>query len=447
MTPAPSSRTWLLFLGGAEVALLGAMGWIPGARSTPFPALALYGAAFATYAAAALWLLRRPSAAGRREIWAVGITGRLLLLPLLPHFSDDIWRYLWDGWVQTQGVNPYVHAPDAAALEGFRTEWHHLINHPDVSTIYPPAAQLVFLALATLAASPFVFKAVWIVADLAAAWIVERLGRRRTGEGRAALLLYLWSPLLLVEVAWSGHLEPLGMLPMLGTLWLVGERRAGAEESGGGGRGGSARTEGERRRGLLGGASLAAATAVKLGPAAGLPALVRRNGWRAGAGFGAVLALVSLPYVGAGDAIFAGLVEYVRRWSFHPGPHALLALLPGGGTMARWAAGLAVGAVALAAAWRRWSLERALFWTLGAGLLLSPTLHPWYLLWILPLAALRGSRGWILFTGLAFLSYAHLDRFLATGQWPQPAWLAALMWVPPLALLAVDAARGRRSGA
>ncbi|MFB6240645.1 MAG: hypothetical protein ABEJ46_03640, partial [Gemmatimonadota bacterium] len=58
---------------------------------------------------------------------------------------------------------------------------------------------------------------------------------------------------------------------------------------------------------------------------------------------------------------------------------------------------------------------------------------------------LRGSRGWVLFTGTAFLGYWFHDHFLATGSWPQPAWLSALTWVPPLALLAWDALRGRHS--
>lgn len=196
----------------------------------------------------------------------------------------------------------------------------------------------------------------------------------------------------------------------------------------------------------LGGTLLAAAASVKLAPAAGLPVLIRRRGWKAAVIFALVAGLLAVPFLDVGRQMAAGLGEYVRRWSFYAGPHALLALLPGGAAAAKWIAAAAVGGLALAAARWRWSLERALFWILGGGLLLSPTLHPWYLLWILPLAALRRSRGWILFTGLAFLPYGYLDRFLATGEWPQPWWLRALLWVPPVTLLAWDAVRRSAGG-
>lgn len=419
----------MVALGVVEVGLLAAVGWLPGARGTPLPALALWGGAFACYAVAAARLggpdLRPGAGAERapglrtRALWIVGIAARLALLPLLPHFTDDIYRYMWDGWVQLNGVNPYVHPPAAPELAELRTAWHGLVNHPGVSTIYPPAAQLVFAALALTGPAVWVFKAAWVAADLAVAEVIRRLARRRGGDGRLPLLLYLWCPLLLVEVAWSGHLEPLGLLPM--TLALA----AGAAG---------------------GGAWLALSAGVKFAPAAALPALWRRHGGRAALLFAAVAGALTLPYLlGAGSAMTDGLFEYARRWSFNPGPHRLLSAVLGGADPARWGGAVAVAGVAGWAAWRRWPLERTLLWTVGAGLLVSPTLHPWYVLWVLPLAALRGSRGWILFTGTALLGYWHHETFMATGQWPQPAWLSALTWVPPILLLAVDGVREREA--
>ena len=80
---------------------------------------------------------------------------------------------------------------------------------------------------------------------------------------------------------------------------------------------------------------------------------------------------------------------------------------------------------------------------IGAGLLLSPTIHPWYILWVLPFACLYLNRGWLLFSGTVFLAYAGRDAYLATGVWPEPAWLIWGIHGPPLALLAWDGWRGR----
>lgn len=426
---------WLLALLGAGMAgCLALMAHSPAARGTPVPALGLWAAAFLLYAAAGIAVGRGRWSAGRRAgaagvprlvgvVWVVAVAGRVALVIAEPHLSDDVWRYLWDGHVQLQGLNPYLHAPAAPELEPLRTSWHSLVNHPSVPTIYPPGAQLVFGLLAIAGSRVLVYKLAWITADLATGWILGRIARDRGLDPLPVLLLFLWCPLLLAEVAWSGHLAPLGLLSMMAAVW-VSEK---------GGRGGASAAA--TRSGWMAGGALGVATAVKFAPAAGLPALVRRHGWRAAAAFTLALGLLAAPYLGAGSRIWAGLAEYLARWSFHPGPFGILEWAVGS-TAAKGAAAAAVAGLALRAGREGWSLERALFWTVGAALLLTPTLHPWYLLWILPFAALRIRPGWLLFTGTAFLSYFHLDLFTRTGDWPQPVWLTLLIWVPPLAVMA-----------
>lgn len=440
----------VLVAGAAQLLLLAALGWAPGARGTPFPALLLWGGLFALYLAAAAAQARRP--AGRAVLWTGGLAMRACLLPLPPHFSDDVWRYLWDGRVQLAGVNPYAHAPADPTLEPLHTAWHALINHPEVPTIYPPGAQLLFLGLAALGPSVLWAKAAWVAADLGVAVVLDRLTRPRlgsTGSPRAApspaLLLWLWSPLVLVEIAWSAHLEPVGILPMMAAV-LVLRARAPGNRTPGDGHGRAARAlhavlPKRAIRGVAAGTLLGLAGAIKLAPLAGVPALGRRHGRAALAAALLVPLLLAVPYLDAGAAMLDGLRAYGARWRFHPGAFRLLEAVlghPG----ARVAAAVAVVTVALGAAAARWRLERALLWAIGAALLLSPTLHPWYALWILPLAILRRSPAWILLSGLVFLGYAGLDAFRTTGAWPQPAWLSLLIHGPVLTLLAAEALTG-----
>jgi hypothetical protein len=42
---------------------------------------------------------------------------------------------------------------------------------------------------------------------------------------------------------------------------------------------------------------------------------------------------------------------------------------------------------------------------LGGAILLAPTLHPWYVLWVLPLAAVQAAGGWLVFGALVPLQY------------------------------------------
>jgi hypothetical protein len=420
----------VLALGVLEIALLAALGWWPGGRHTPVPALFLFGAAFVAYLVAAS--LQSRASLPRRYVWWLGLAGRAALLPLLPYFSDDIYRYMWDGWVQLQGVNPFLYAPADEALASIRTVWHPLINHPTVPTIYPPGAQLAFRALAVLGPTIVVFKLAWVACDLGVAWVIDRMTRER--QDALPLLLYLWSPLLIVQVAWSGHLEPLALLPLV--LACLVDQRAGPP--------GSDRRAPSRRAGFTAGTLLGLAASVKLAPLAAVPALWRRRGWAAALSSVLVPLLLYALYAGAGPTLFAGLREFADRWEFNAGAYRILEAALGSVQLAKLAAAAVVVAVALEAARRRWTLDRTLLWTIGVALLLSPTVHPWYVLWVLPFAALSRQRAWIALTGLVFLAYWGLGAYRTSGVWRQPDWLPWLIYLPTWALLAHDGLRAQR---
>jgi hypothetical protein len=403
----------LVAAGSAEVALLAAMGWWPGA-AYPWPALILFAAAFAVYAFAATQVLDRTG--GRLLIWLFAIAMRLVLLPQIPALSDDIYRYLWDGHVQLSGVNPYRFAPAAPELMDFRTVYHGLINNPTVLTIYPPLAQIAFLIIALAGGAIFQAKLLWLGFDLGTGWLLGRVAMMTGRSRRLTQLLYLWSPLLVIEVAWSGHLEPLGLFMLVLAILLA-------------------------RAPLSAGVATALAALTKFAPAAAVPAMTRRLGWKFLAGFTAATALLYAPYALAGRKLFAGLGTYAESWWFMKGPYTLLEAVVPTEMGPRYAAGVIVLMVVLWTTVQKYRPERALFWVLGAGMLLTPTLHPWYVLWMLPLAALRASRPWILMTGLSFLGYFGLGAYQQTGEWPQPVLLRWALWLPFLALLAVDAAR------
>lgn len=430
----------LVALGSAELLLLVLLAWSPRAHTFPVPGLAVFGVAFVVYAAAARLCARR-RAVPVRAVWGMAIAMRVALVPFAPELSDDVYRYLWDGHVQLSGVNPYVHAPADPAVGELRTEVHARVNNPDVPTIYPPLAQIAFLLLAVAGSSLLATKALWIVADLATAWVLVRIARETGRDEATVLLLYSWAPLLVVEVAWSAHLEPLGLLALSAALW------ASARADGRPGVTGLEGTDRGRRWQTLSysaGAALALAALTKFAPAAALPALVRRLGWRPLAAFALVVVALYAPYAPAGAALFTGLRTYGEHWWFMKGPFALLEAATGDPVAARRLAALGVGAVVVGTAWLKLDLERALLWTLGTGMLLTPTLHPWYVLWMLPMAALRRSLPWIALTGLAFIGYYGLGEYRLSGEWAQPPAARLALWAPFLVLLVVDGHRARR---
>ena len=509
-TPPPTLPPHLLpLLGLLLAAAFAAFGWLDGIP-LPLPRLLLPAAAFLAYGAAGLTATRAasghpaPATAHPADsphtgpsprtatnhpagwitraatpialIWAVAILARLALLPLAPELSDDIYRYLWDGHLLTQGVNPYAHPPGDEALAALRTPWHGEINHPEVPTIYPPLSQLLFGAVAllggaatgsgdagtltggtiALASAPIIAaKLVWLCFDLGCGLLLHRIARR-TGRNPAPVLIwYLWSPLLIVETAWSAHFDAVGLFLLAALILVAGSReRSRAPTS----RAplADAPTAGiPLAKAPISGALLAAATLVKFAPAAALPVLVRRHGPAPLLTFAAVCAAFYLPFATIGplggvgpldgvglSALTEGLRTYARHWTANEGAFAVIAAILRDPVQARAAATALVLAVVAYVTWRRLPVERALLWIIGAGLLLSPTVHPWYVLWVLPMAALRGNRPFLLLGGLVFLGYWGLASYQATGFWPQPLWNRAAIWVPVWALLLADLVAG-----
>ncbi|MGF1538278.1 MAG: hypothetical protein ACFB4J_17585 [Elainellaceae cyanobacterium] len=150
--------------------------------------------------------------------WAIALAPRLIFLPMYP--GSDIWRYMWEGYVQLEGFSPYNLAPDALTLEPFRTSWWTLINHPDVSAIYPPLTQLAFRGLAfftqphepPVEPSVLAFKLAFVAADL----VICGLLWRRFG---ARAIIYAWNPLIIYSFSGGGHYDSWLMLPLV-IAWL-----------------------------------------------------------------------------------------------------------------------------------------------------------------------------------------------------------------------------------
>ena len=83
---------------------------------------------------------------------AFGILFRLLFLPAIPNLSQDFYRFIWDGRMTLEGLNPYLTLPQnfiqrglspiPKALELFNGMGQLNGSH---YTNYPPILQLCFL--------------------------------------------------------------------------------------------------------------------------------------------------------------------------------------------------------------------------------------------------------------------------------------------------------------
>jgi len=385
---------------------------------------------------------------------AGAIALRLLVLAHDPGLSDDAPRTVWEGTVVLDGTSPYAFAPDSldvtelTELRGVEPELYEALNNRDVSAAYPPVTQAAG-ALVVLVARAFgrggidavlFVRIFFALCDLLVLWpLVVLLRRARLPPGLA--VVWGWSPLVGLEFAGSGHFDSLGILLLVAAL--------------------AALPHAGRLRG--GGAALvllAGAILVKFLPLCALPFVTRRTklwstAWRALV----VLALCALGFAplvlmeGGLSGLTSGLSEYGLRWEstslvyrwIEPAFAAAFER-DGGGLDPR-----RLGRLTIAVVWAAWGL---LTWRrkkspvaatgtlIGAFLVLSPTLHPWYLTWILPFLALQprslARSAWLLLVAASPLFYLTLVRWRSEGVWEEPAWLWPAIAVPFLLLLAVS---------
>lgn len=357
-------------------------------------------------------------------------------LSLPPSFSEDVFRYVYEG--RAAGERgwgfPFAHAPASAPELGLpehlTDESWRRVNHAFIPTIYPPLSQATFVLAAglselvdqpTLLVLKLLLVAAELLAGLLLVWLLLRQGRP------IGTVLYLAAcPVSVLEIAREGHADSLSVLGLaLFCLGFAVERP---------------------RRGYVG---LALAALAKLNGLVLLPAALR--GTRRGFVWAVPLfLLLLLPVLLAGPVALTGLGQYAQRWRAGDGAFSVLlelaelfiggefttvgALVLTRHTLARGLSLLLFAACATAVLWRPAPLaevpERA-GRLLLLLLLLSPTLHPWYTLWLLPFVVYGGPDQRAFLTLLALGWLGHHAAWLDLGRgWVDLPWVRALVHVP-----------------
>src|SRR5512134_4033664 len=133
-------------------------------------------------------------------------------LAVLPVGADsDIVRYVWDGRIQHLGLNPYLVVPANPALTYTHTADTWQMPSRRWRTSYPPGSQLFFRAVTAIHDSAIAMKLALVLCDVITIFVVRRW-LRVTGRSEWLTLAYAWNPLVVLEVAHSGHIDALGAM-------------------------------------------------------------------------------------------------------------------------------------------------------------------------------------------------------------------------------------------
>lgn len=472
------SRTVVAAYVGLALAALGLV-FVGGWARRPEWALACH------VAAGFAWIVAWRAAERTSPSPAFVLGGALLLrcLALSSHLdtSDDVHRYVWEGELVRRGISPYAAAPADPSLESMRAEFPGLaasVGHPEIPAIYPPLVQGVGAVTATWVDltggslerdGPRILRFLFAAADLAVLLPLSYLLRaRRRPVG--ALVAWAWCPLVAFEFAGASHFDSLGILLLVAGIaaWDrldadVGREAPSPNHDHLALGGFASRRGGEVRAALLvAGAVLVkylpllvlawagrrgASPPVEHGTETRAPTPPRRAssgeagasrfGWGRVALVAVLVGLAFVPFaflVGAERGFAQAFVSYGTRWEAGSLVFRFVRGACESWPIATWwwihpyelPRFLTALAGLVAVAWivrREDERARGVGRCVAVFLLLTPTLHPWYLTWLVPFLALRPSAAWIWLVATAGVLYAPLAAWQLERAWIEPAWM------------------------
>ncbi len=363
---------------------------------------------------------------------ATAVAARLILGGADPAvLSDDAYRYLWDGRVQSAGINPYAFPPDSPALSALRDrKIYPQVAFREMRTVYPPLAQAVFLAADLAGGTVLSLKLIYLLFEIGAAFFLYRM----TGSIRAPAMFLLF-PLLVLEAHGGAHIDIAGACLLVPAIYFL-----------------------EKKQSAMAAMFLSMATAVKFLAVIAMPVFVasayfnsrKESGPLRAAGasartvavFAGVLAAFYLPYLSAGRNLFSQLIYYNRFWEFNGSLFEIFRLAAG--DAGRTAAFGAAAGIALALPFvKKLPARERVALSLIALLCFTHTVYPWYLLWLVPFLSLRIRAGELYLLAASPVSYLVWISYGATGEWRLDPMLRLAEYGPFYLLMIIELTRGR----
>ena len=400
--------------------------WIPG---TP---IIVYTAVFIA-ASLVYWLVCRQALNTSAETG--GLIPVLLILFFLrmsfvgvsPRGSDDVYRYMWDGRVQSAGINPYKYKPDDQTLSGLHTAMlpSH-VNHPEMQTVYFPLAEWLFFVSYNLCGEQiWGYHLLILLAE-----IVTMIGLLLLMRGSAMspwrVLLYAANPLVILQYSLDAHVDALGFPFLIFGLLLYQRRNITPALL------------------LMGMSLLIKPVALVL-----LPILfLDQKGWMNKARVAiipiAILAASFTPYMLDANP-FEGLATFSKHWFFNGALFSILfPLISDNQTTRLWCL-VVLGLLLLVLCFSRKPLHHKMAFAVLLLILCSPVAHPWYMGWLVVLLPVAAIASGITLAGTASLVSITFVSYQLEGVWKDFPLVLILEYVPVVALLLVDLA-GRNRG-
>jgi len=162
----------------------------------------------------------------------VAILSRLIFLFAIPNLSQDFYRFIWDGRMILQGYNPYLHTPESFINLGQApvSQAKDLVSGMQVLNAshysnYPPINQLLFtlanvFSSANILGSVIGLRLLIIAADIGTLYFGAKL-LEKLGLSKHKIFWFILNPFIIIELTGNLHFESVMIFFLILSLYLL----------------------------------------------------------------------------------------------------------------------------------------------------------------------------------------------------------------------------------
>lgn len=161
---------------------------------------------------------------------------RLVFLFAIPNLSQDFYRFIWDGRLIFEGLNPYLSLPETF-IEQQNYPIHQAVElyngmgamNGSHYTNYPPLNQFCFFIAAmfsnnNILGSVVVMRILIILADVGILYFGKKL-LEKLNLPINSIFLYILNPFIIIELTGNLHFESVMLFFLVWSLYLLAQRK------------------------------------------------------------------------------------------------------------------------------------------------------------------------------------------------------------------------------
>lgn len=352
-------------------------------------------------------------------LFSIGLLSRLIFLFTEPNLSQDFYRFIWDGELVRNFINPYLATPNTLISQPDLVISNAEQLHQGMGDLsakhfsnYPPLNQLLF-ALATFLGGKSIlgavigFRSIIILADVGILYFGRKL-LKKINRSPHLIFWYFLNPLILIELTGNLHFEGVMLFFFVWAIYLLAINKW-----------------------QWAGIVLACSISIKLVPLLFLPLFLKHFGFKRSIAFFGIVGTTSLllfaPFYSSEfianysktiglwfsnfefNASLWNLIKYIGI-QFDAKPWELIK------TYGKITPILTITIVLLFTFLRKnqdvRTLLSSMLWILTIYYFLSATVHPWYIIFLVLLSIFTNFRYalvWSLAVVLSYFAYSQTD--------------------------------------